>query len=69
MEEKNWIELVIEFLDGKKTYICAVMVGVTAVLYSQGMIDDLTRDILFSTFGVGTVMSIRKGMKKLEPKE
>jgi len=61
---------IVKFLDGKKTYICAIVLGVTAVLYSHGSIDGLTRDILFAVFGTGGVMAFRSGMKKnVKPEE
>lgn len=56
---------IIEFLNGKKTHIFAIVLGITAVLYSHGMIDELTRDILTSVFGVGGVMALRSGIKKV----
>jgi hypothetical protein len=61
---------VIKFLDGKKTHICAIVLGVTAVLYAHGSIDEMTRDILFATFGTGGIMAFRSGMKKnVKPEE
>jgi len=61
----NAINAVIKFLSGKKTYICALMIGITAVLYSQGLIDNSTRDILMSVFGAGGFMALRAGIKKV----
>jgi hypothetical protein len=54
----------LKWLDGKKTYICAIMIAVTFILHSQNIVDNSIRDLLFAVFGGGAIASLRKGMEK-----
>lgn len=56
----------IEFLEGKKTYICAVVIALTYIFRSQNIIDDTTANILLGVFGGGAIASMRNGIKKGE---
>lgn len=52
-----------KFLEGKKTYIVAVSVGLVTIAWSLGFIDEVTRDTLFGLLGAGGVASLRLAIK------
>jgi len=54
----------LHWLDGKKTYICGTACAASYFAFSQGWIDTMTRDVLLSTFGLGTIAALRAGMHK-----
>ena len=54
----------IKWLEGKKTYICAILIAATSILYAQGIIDETTKNILLGLFGSSGLAALRSGIKK-----
>lgn len=48
-----------EWLKGKKTYLCAAGVGIVAVLVYLGVIDNQIADVLYGFLGAGAVAALR----------
>ncbi len=49
-------------MKGKKTYICAGIMGLVAVAYGMGMIDESTRDLLEGLVLGGGLAALRAGI-------
>ena len=58
------MKTLLDWLDGKKTYICAMGIAVTYILYSQNIIDKTINDILIGVFGGGGLAALRFKIKK-----
>lgn len=54
----------LQWLDGKKTYICGFICAASYFAFSHGWIDADVRDILLATFGLGTLAALRSAMNK-----
>lgn len=48
-----------EWLKGKKTYLCAAGVGIVAVLVYLGVIDNQIADVLYGLLGAGGLAGLR----------
>jgi len=58
------IKFIIKYLEGKKTYIFLTGMAVSSVLFSNGIIGEITRDVLFAIFGAGTVAAFKGGVTR-----
>ena len=65
MEEQTKLEIFLKWIDGKKTHLCAIALGINNVLYANGVIDVMTKDLINIIFGTGTIMAIRSGLNKV----
>lgn len=54
----------LKWLDGKKTYLCAIGIAAAYILHSRGIIDATVRDILLGAFGGGGLAALRAGVGK-----
>ena len=54
---------IVKYLDGKKTYIQACLVGVTTAVYFLGWIDMETAVVLWGLLGAGSLASLRSAVK------
>ena len=57
---------ILEFLDGKKSYIGAAIVFIAGGLWALKIIDDKTFQVLVTIGGSVSVVGIRSALKKLE---
>lgn len=55
----------LNFLQGKKTYIMALVAGVGLALFYAGIINDTVLKMLLAFTGVATIASIRSALQKL----
>lgn len=55
---------IVSFLSGKKTYICAVLVGIVTVASYLGWIDQGTSNILYGLLGAGSIAAMRAAITK-----
>ena len=55
----------IAWLQGKKTYVVAILIGSVYALHSAGMIDDATRDMLLGLLGAGAIATVRAAISKV----
>ena len=53
-----------DFLEGKKTYIVALLVGVTAVLEYFGVFEVEVVTTIYGLLGAGGLASLRAGVSK-----
>lgn len=51
-------------LEGKKTYICAFLIGIVVVAAQLGYIDANMRDTLLGILGAGGLVAMRSAMSK-----
>lgn len=58
----------IAFLSGKKTYILAVLVGITAVAQTLGYIDSTIASLIYAVLGGSSVATVRSAISKLDAK-
>ena len=54
----------LEFLQGKKTFIVAILMVITAGLYSQGFITDELFKTIEGLLGAGGLAALRAGVAK-----
>lgn len=52
-----------ELLKNKKTFLCAIGVGVVATLHALGVLDQGTADLLQSLLGAGGLAALRQAVK------
>ncbi|MCP4373009.1 MAG: hypothetical protein GY797_33615 [Deltaproteobacteria bacterium] len=64
MNKIGIIKAIVKFLEGKKTYVCLVGLAITSVLFTNGAIDEMTRDIMLALFGAGTIGAFKSGVTK-----
>ena len=55
----------LDFLQGKKTYVCAVAAGIALILFYAGIINKTVLQLALSLAGVGGVAAIRSALQKL----
>ena len=55
---------VLGMLEGKKTYLVALLVGVLTVVQSLGYMDMSSYQMIMGLLGAGGLASLRAGMKK-----
>ena len=55
---------IIKFFEGKKTYIVAILMVITAGLYQQGYIDETTFKAIEGVLAGGGFAALRSGMVK-----
>lgn len=53
-----------DWLSGKKTYICAILVALATFAYQLGWIDAATLSLLLGLFGAGGLAALRAGVSK-----
>ena len=58
---------IIEFFNGKKTYIMGTGMGVVAGLFAMGIIDKELSEILLTLLGGGAVLTLREAIGKSAP--
>ena len=59
------METFTEFLNGKKTYLVALGVGITAVLEYYGVFDAEVAGVVFSLLGASALATGRHALSKL----
>lgn len=52
------------FLDGKKSYLSSICMGIIAFAWAQGLIDETAAKVLLSIFGSIFGMSMRLAVEK-----
>jgi len=57
---------ILEYLKGKKTYLCALAIAIIVFLQQIGVIDEETMKTLLTLFGAGGIAALRAGIKKSE---
>lgn len=57
----KWIT---DLLDGKKTYLVAIGVGIVAALNAAGLIDEATAKMFYGFLGAGGLACLRSGIEK-----
>lgn len=58
----------INFLEGKKTYIAGALGLISVLLYIFGYIDEKGLEALLAFFGFSGLMALRDGISKLKKK-
>lgn len=56
---------ILSLLAGKKTYLCALALGVVTVAESLGYVDSATARTLQGLVGAGGLAALRAGVKKV----
>lgn len=54
-----------DFFEGKKTHICAILIGVVTALWAAGVIDEAARDAFWGLLGAGGLAALRSGVSKV----
>ncbi len=53
---------VLTIVDGKKTYLCAAIIGIAAVARYLGYVSDGTYELIVGLFGAGGAMALRQAV-------
>ena len=53
-----------DILEGKKTYLFTIALGILGLLWSYGVVDDKTAEVLGAIFAAGAGISMRAGIEK-----
>lgn len=60
------MKTIITFLSGKKTYILAGLVAITAFSQSMGYVDSSVANLIYTILGAGSVATVRAAISKVD---